>query len=68
MIGVVRTLEFCDGCIMVLHLIFFLPILVLEGLDKWDDLVILELECQGMHCWWLNVLICLFLDSVQAFN
>ena len=34
MIGVVRTLEFCDSCIMVLHLLFLLPILVLEGLSK----------------------------------
>ena len=50
---------------MVLRLLFHLPNLVLEGLNKRDDLI---LECQGMFCWQLNILISLFLDGVQAFN
>ncbi len=65
MIGVVTTLKFCDGCIMVLRLLFLLPNLVLkEGLGKRDDLI---LEFHGMLCW-LLILISLFLDIVQAFN
>ena len=50
---------------MVLHILFLLPNRVLEGLNKHDDLI---LESQGMFCWWLNILISLFLDSFQAFN
>ncbi len=66
MIGVVTTLKFCDGYIMVLRLLFLLPNLVLEeGLGKRDDLI---LEFHGMLCWLLNILISLFLDIVQAFN
>jgi hypothetical protein len=66
MTGVVTTLKFCDGYIMVLRLLFLLPNLVLEeGLGKRDDLI---LEFHGMLCWLLNILISLFLDIVQAFN
>ena len=64
MIGVVGTLEFCDGCIMVLHLLFLLPNLLLAGLIKCDDLI-LECQGQGMLCWRFNVVISLFLYSVQ---
>ncbi len=42
MIGVARTLEFCDGCIMALYLLFLLANLVLEGLNKCDELILLE--------------------------